>query len=43
MEEMSIVAFIRNQHFAIDDWVFDSIVLVNYRGKQYPVHTIIKD
>ena len=43
MQEMSIVAFLRDHHLAINDRIFDSIVLINYRWKEYPIHTIIKD
>jgi hypothetical protein len=40
---MSVMAFLREQHFIANDWSFDSIVLIHYRWKEYPVHTIIKD
>ena len=43
MHEMSVIAFLREQHFIANDWSFDSIVLIHYRWKEYPVHTIIKD
>ena len=43
MSEMSVVAFLREQHFIANDWSFDSIILIHYRWKEYPVHTIIKD
>jgi len=43
MQEMSIIAFLKEQHFIANDWSFDSIVLIHYRWKEYPVHTIIKD
>ena len=43
MQEMSIVAFLREQHFIANDWSFDSIVLIHYRWKEYPIHTIIQD
>ena len=43
MQEMSIVAFLRDHHLAINDQIFDSIVLINYRWKEYPIHTTIKD
>ena len=43
MQEMSIIAFLKEQHFIANDWTFDSIILVYYRWKEFPVHTIIKD
>lgn len=43
MQEMSINAFLRDHHFETNDRVFDSIVLINYRWKEYPIHTTIKD
>ncbi|MBO7505302.1 hypothetical protein J6T66_04135 [bacterium] len=31
MQEMSIIAFLKEQHFIANDWSFDSIVLIHYR------------
>jgi phosphopantetheinyl transferase len=31
MSEMSVMAFLREQHFIANDWSFDSIVLIHYR------------
>ena len=43
MQEMSVIAVLREHHFIANDWSFDSIVLINYRWREFPVHTIIKD
>ena len=43
MQEMSVVAFIRNHRYVINDWILDSLILINYRWREYPVHTTIKD
>ena len=43
MQEMSVVAFLEWHHFVVNDWIFDSMVLIQHRWKEYPVHTIIKD
>ena len=43
MHEMSVTAFLRGHHFIANDWSFDSILLIHYRGREFPVHTIIKD
>lgn len=43
MHEMSVIAFLKEQHFIANDRSFDSIVLIHYRWREFPVHTIIKD
>ena len=43
MHEMSVIAFLREQHFIANDRSFDSIVLIHYRWREFPIHTIIKD
>ena len=43
MQEISVVAFLKDYYYAINDWTLDSIMLINYRWKEYPVHTIVKD
>ena len=43
MQEMSVWAFIRNHHYVINDWTLDSLILINYRWREYPVHITIKE
>ena len=43
MQEMMVGAFLRNHHYVINDWTLDSLLLINYRWKEYPVHTIITE
>jgi hypothetical protein len=43
MQEMSVWAFIRNHRYVINDWTLDSLMLINYRWREYPVHIAIKD
>ena len=43
ISEMSALAFLREHHFIANDRSFDSIVLIHYRWREFPVHTIIKD
>ena len=43
MPGMSVAAFLEWHRFIVNDWIFDSIVLIHHRWKEYPVHTTIKD
>lgn len=43
MQEMTISNFLWNQHFVVNEWSFDSLVIIHYKRKEYPVHTNIKD
>lgn len=43
MDEMTITWFLRNKHFTVNDWSFDSILMIYYRWKEYFVHINLKD
>ena len=43
MREMSVTAFMPNHYFAVDAWEFNSLIIINYRWREHPVHLNIKD
>jgi len=43
MREMSVTAFMPNHYFAVDAREFNSLIIINYRWREHPVHLNIKD
>ena len=43
MDEMTVTAFMPNHYFAVDGWEFNSLIIMNYRWKEHPVHLNIKE
>ena len=43
MNEMSVTAFMPNHYFSVDAWEFNSLIIMNYRWREHPVHLNIKD
>jgi len=43
MSEMSVTAFMPNHYFAVDEREFNSLIIMNYKWKEHPVHLNIKD
>lgn len=43
MSEMTVTAFMPNHYFAVDAWEFNSLIIMNYRWRENPVHLNIKD
>ena len=43
MQEMFVCDFICNYHFWIDERNFDSLFILHYRWKEYPVHINLKN
>ena len=43
MDEMTVTAFMPNHYFAVDERDFNSLIIMNYRWREHPVHLNIKD
>ena len=43
MKEMSVTAFMPNHFFAVDEREFNSLIIMNYKWREHPVHLNIKD
>ena len=43
MDEMRVIDFVHDDHYAVGEWVFDSLVFLEFREKEYIVHTSLKD
>jgi len=43
MGEMTVTAFMPNHYFAVDEWEFNSLIIMNYRWREHPVHLNIKE
>jgi len=43
MDEMTVTAFMPNHYFAVDGWEFNSLIIMNYRWREHPVHLNIKE
>ena len=43
MQEMVAKAFIANHHFVVEGWEFNSLIILQYRWKEIPIHINIKD
>ena len=43
MNEMSVTAFMPNHFFAVDEREFNSLIIMNYRWKEHPVHLDINN
>jgi hypothetical protein len=40
---MTVTAFMPNHYFPIGAWEFNSLIIMNYRWRENPVHLNIKD
>jgi hypothetical protein len=40
---MTVTAFMPNHYFAVDGWEFNSLIIMNYRWKEHPVHLDINN
>lgn len=43
MNEMTVFDFCHNHYFSVNERVFDSLVFIMYKEKEYVVHTALKD
>jgi len=43
MQEMSVKAFMSNYHFVVEGREFNSLVILQYRWRETPIHVNIKD
>ena len=43
MDEMRVIDFVHDDHYAVGEWVFDSLVFLEFKEKEYIVHTSLKD
>ena len=43
MDEMTVFDFCHNHYFSVNERVFDSLVFIMYKEKEYVVHTALKD
>jgi hypothetical protein len=40
---MTVTAFMPNHYFAVDERKFNSLIIMNYRWREHPVHLNIKE
>lgn len=43
INEMTVSAFMPNHYFSADGWEFNSLIIIQHRWKENPVHLNIKD
>ena len=43
MEEMVVKSFLPNHYFSVEWWEFNSLIILQHRWKETPVHVRIKD